>query len=257
MATNHFLTVSGKGFSMEFPDPDEELLPGVSWGKPEVFFTPAFWKARYHIEEAHKNHSQVTLGESLVEEVAACLIAGHGVSGEDGISVYRQMKDEGYWSSPSSDYSIYETRLSSDFVRNSGTTFRYRFPKQKARYLSVALPSCRKVDIDALSDLELRNFLTTLPGIGLKISSWIVRNLRQSNSVAVLDVHLLRAGRLMKLFPPSIRLPKDYLLLERRFLAFAKAIDVTPSILDSLIWAHMRNIPNGIRKAVLLKSKFD
>ena len=31
---------------LELPDPDEVVVPGVQWGRPEVPFTPAYWAAR-------------------------------------------------------------------------------------------------------------------------------------------------------------------------------------------------------------------
>ena len=42
-------------------------------------------------------------------------------------------------------------------------------------------------------DVVLRDALTAIPGVGLKTASWAVRNHRASDSVAVLDVHIVRA----------------------------------------------------------------
>ena len=79
-----------------------------------------------------------------------------------------------------------------------------------------------------------------LPGIGPKTASWIVRNWLGSDDVAILDVHVLRAGILMGLFPEDCRLPKDYEVLEKKFLDFARAIQVRASLLDAIMWRDMR-----------------
>jgi thermostable 8-oxoguanine DNA glycosylase len=44
----------------------------------------------------------------------------------------------------------------------------------------------------------------------------------------------------MSLVPEAVSLPKDYFVLEQRFLDFAKAINVRSSVLDAVIWAEMR-----------------
>ena len=47
----------------------------------------------------------------------------------------------------------------------------------------------------------LRDALTAIPGVGLKTASWAVRNHRASDSVAVLDVHIVRACEHLGVFP--------------------------------------------------------
>jgi thermostable 8-oxoguanine DNA glycosylase len=79
-----------------------------------------------------------------------------------------------------------------------------------------------------------------LPGIGPKTASWIVRNWTGTDEVAILDVHVLRAGQLMGLFPREIKLPRDYGRLEQIFLEFSKALNVRASLLDAIIWREMR-----------------
>jgi len=93
---------------------------------------------------------------------------------------------------------------------------------------------------EALTALELRDELLNLEGVGPKTASWIVRNLRGSDEVAILDIHVLRACSAMAVFPEEVSLPKDYEALERRFLNFATAIEVRASILDAVMWTEMR-----------------
>ena len=80
-------------------------------------------------------------------------------------------------------------------------------------------------------------------GVGPKTASWIVRNLTGSDEVAILDIHIIRACRLMSLFPREVRLPRDYGPLEERFLKFAEGLGVGAAVLDALIWTKMREMP--------------
>jgi thermostable 8-oxoguanine DNA glycosylase len=77
-------------------------------------------------------------------------------------------------------------------------------------------------------------------GIGPKTASWIVRNWYDSDDVAILDVHIVRAGQIAGVFPRTAALPRDYYVLEDLFLRFARAIEVRPSALDAKMWSQMR-----------------
>jgi len=131
-----------------------------------------------------------------------------------------------------------------------GRARRYRFPRQKAHLLAAAL---RGLDaLDALAgDRELRDDLTRLPGIGPKTASWIVRNIRCSDAVAILDVHIVRAGRLAGIFPLGVTPERHYGRLEARFLAFALDIGVRASVLDALMWDYMRRLPHALTQGAL------
>ncbi|WP_245974117.1 hypothetical protein [Bosea caraganae] len=121
-----------------------------------------------------------------------------------------------------------------------GRFVRYRFPRQRASRLFEALRRLDELPVDQLSPLDLRKELITLPGIGPKTASWIVRNWTGTDAVAILDVHVIRAGQMMGLFPERVRLPRDYATLEARFLDFATALRVPASYLDALMWREMR-----------------
>ncbi|MFC5507087.1 hypothetical protein [Bosea massiliensis] len=97
-----------------------------------------------------------------------------------------------------------------------------------------------QIDAGLLSDVELRDELIGLPGIGPKTASWVVRNYRDSDSVAVLDVHIVRAGQFLGLFSKGETPQRDYPSLESKFLRFAEAIRTPASLLDALMWQHMR-----------------
>jgi endonuclease III len=45
----------------------------------------------------------------------------------------------------------------------------------------------------------------SLPGIGPKTASWIARNWLDADDVAILDIHIMRVGQVIGLFPLSKR----------------------------------------------------
>src|SRR6202044_1465019 len=139
---------------------------------------------------------------------------------------------------PSAD--ILERALSETFIV-LGRPRRYRYPRQKARYLAQSMR--RLCDFtEPADDLELRDSLTEFPGIGLKTASWIVRNHRASNKVAVIDIHILRAGQHIGLFRSDLTPQRDYRTLESAFISFAAAINVAAGLLDAVIWDQMRRL---------------
>lgn len=107
---------------------------------------------------------------------------------------------------------------------------RYRFASQRAKYLAGTLAGLNEIDEDDLGDLELRDALCGLPGIGPKTASWIVRNRRGSDAVAILDVHIVRACVHMGVFPDKADPARHYLDLERRFLDFCIGAGANVSI---------------------------
>jgi len=158
---------------------------------------------------------------------------------ELGLAAYARLRDRGLLTGTPSQARL-EAQLSEPFLLN-GRLRRYRFPRQKARFLVTCLQRLSQFP-EPPDDVALRDQLTTLPGIGLKTASWIVRNCRASNAVAIIDIHILRAGRLIGLFGASHDPSRHYRDLERRFLDLAAAISTPASTLDALIWDYMRRL---------------
>ena len=96
------------------------------------------------------------------------------------------------------------------------------------------------------SGRALRDWLLELPGIGYKTASWIARNWLDADDVAILDIHILRAGALAGFFSSGLTVERHYLQLEAEFLALSKAIDVRPSRLDALMWYQMMSAPSVV-----------
>jgi thermostable 8-oxoguanine DNA glycosylase len=173
----------------------------------------------------------------------ACLLGGHGIPAEVGIAAFEALKRTGLLSCTDVSVDDISQELSQPIQMHNGKLLKYRFAKQKSQYIAKLLAS--NIDVNGYSShRELRDDLMNLPGFGFKTASWVVRNWFDSDLVAILDIHIHRAGILAGFFDPSHSLPKDYLLMERRFLAFAVLIGVRPSILDAIMWEHLKRDGN-------------
>jgi thermostable 8-oxoguanine DNA glycosylase len=238
-------SIEGQIRSLMLPGPSEEVLPGVYWGAFDEFMTPAFWAGRAWVESDLASAQHYKLGSTLEEEVAACLLGGFGIPAEVGLAAFERLRDAQLLAqSPTAD-ALWA--LLSEPLSVGGRRVRYRFARQKAEYLSRSLQRLDGQGVDRLGDLELREFLLALPGIGPKTASWITRNWRDSDAVAILDVHICRACTVAGVFPLDCRPERDYPLLETKYLEFARAIGVRPSVLDNIIWQTMRRLPAGGR----------
>lgn len=212
-----------------------------SWGDANRPMTPAYWAAQSWMWTLDAPH-HYRLGSSLEEELLACMLGGYGIPAEVGLAAYDRLRRSMH-ASPDAladDKAVLEA-LSAPF-RVGERTVRYRFARQKAGYVSAAFRELPDVD-RSLDDVALRDELTRLRGVGRKTASWVVRNLRRSDKVAILDVHILRAGRSLGIFDPGLTVERHYLALEAAYLRFAASIGTAASILDSVMWNTMRQLP--------------
>ena len=233
------MTPGMKGMALP-TDPNDELLPGVRWGKPEWIPSAAFWSSMLRL--ATEADSFVSSEGSLAQEVSFCLIGGYGITAEVNKAVHDLLLDRGMFDAGRKPSAVELEALLRQPVEVNRRTVHYRFPRQRAGRLSFALAYIEDHPPPAGDDLALRRYLITIPGIGPKTASWIVRNWLGSDNVAILDVHVLRAGLKIGLFLPPVRLPRDYEALERRFLEFCMALGERPSLVDAVMWRCMRNM---------------
>ena len=68
------------------------------------------------------------------------------------------------------------------------------------------------------------------------------------DDVAILDIHVLRAGAIAGFFGPGLKVERDYLALEEQLLRFSEAIGVRASELDAVIWYEMMSSPLTVRR---------
>lgn len=222
------------------PSADSEFHKGVMWGSDGKLYTPAFWKSQYLLFDDEKEFGiNYSLGENILEEIVACMLGGFGLKSELGLLAFERLKEEKIIKK-NADYNKILNLLKSPFLINNKNA-KYRFPFQKAKYIHELL---NREDIDEIplnNDLDLRNWLLNVKGIGMKTASWITRNYLKSESVAIIDIHIYRACQIMGLFDKNYDIQKDYNKLEEIFLMFCKKLEVMPSKMDALMWLHMKH----------------
>jgi thermostable 8-oxoguanine DNA glycosylase len=222
---------------LSLPSTAARVYRKILWGDFNSFYTPAFWKTQVWFREL-QGSARFAMGRDLLEEAAACLLGGFGFRAELGHAAFERIRDQGLLL-PGIAESDLERSLAVP-LQIGGRAIRYRFPRQKARYLHALIAAFNAGNASSLNDLELRRWLMKIPGIGYKTASWILRNARASDRVAILDVHVIRACQNLGLFDAGLRVEKDYETMEALFLHFAHALEVSPALLDLTMWEVMR-----------------
>jgi N-glycosylase/DNA lyase len=230
---------------IELPSEDDEVVPGVRWGAIEAFPTPAYWAYQVLARRAQGTRINYRLGTTLREEVGACLLGGHGIPASVGLAAFEVMRAHGAFTGAAHGEDTLFDWLSAP-VQVGERTVRYRFARQKAKYLAAALAKMHDETPPMASGRQLRDWLTGIPGIGFKTASWVARNWLDADDVAILDIHLLRAGFLAGFFPQDLTVERHYLQLESMFITFSEGLGVRPSELDAIIWWEMMSSAGSV-----------
>lgn len=225
-------------FTIELPSAEAEVIPGVPWGLIEAFPSPAYWAYQVYARRLLGESIRYRLGATLAEEVGACLLGGHGISARVGLAAFRHIKQKGAFSGEPPSAETLHAWLKEPMDAD-GHPVHYRFAQQKARYLAAALHTLALENPPQTTGRALRNWLLAIPGVGYKTASWIARNWLDADDVAILDIHLVRAGLLGRFFDGSLTVERHYLALEEQFLRFSEGLGLRASELDALIWAEM------------------
>ncbi len=227
--------------ALELPAPSEDVIAGVKWGQFDHIFSPAFWYSRVWYQRALAHTVVYRLGENLAEEIVACLLGGYGLPAEVGLAAFQRLKQRGLFSRPRFSESRIESALMEPLPIR-GRQVRYRYPKQRSHFIAEALKRLSSEPTPLADDLALRAWLLTFKGVGPKTASWITRNFLDSDNVAILDIHIYRAGVLAGVFRPEQNVVRDYNDLEARLIQFARALNVRLAVLDTLMWSEMRQM---------------
>lgn len=238
-------------YECNIPEHNAQVLPGIDWGHAGTPFTPAYWRLVSIVNAKKNNSTNYHLGKSLKEEVIACLLGGHGITGELGVAAYHHLINKGILEKDFSAQEI-ESLLREPFELN-GKFVKYRYPKKKAKYIFSAINFLRKNNLPGNNGKVVRDWLIAIPGIGYKTASWIVRNWLDADDVAILDIHIHRAGVLMGIYDSNDNVARDYLKMEEKFIQMSKQIDIPANMLDSQIWHELRSSPGIVRRMLLEK----
>jgi N-glycosylase/DNA lyase len=185
-------------------------------------------------------------------ELLFCLLGGHGITYELALSASRVLAPIKVFSDQRSDHDL-ATRVRHELMqpqfeprRQDGSLRRYRFPDSKSRLITSARTWVRAAHpVQTLRSMrtqrEHRDFLCGCPGVGPKTASWLLRNLGLGDELAIIDVHVLRAltgtNRI-----GSVRLPRDYELIEKAFLAWCAELGASPPAFDLFVWEAQRGV---------------
>lgn len=214
------------------------------WGRRHELGTAAFW-----IDQTRQRHPSGShrFGQTLAEEVVACLLGGHGMRAGLGIAAFERLRKRGLISLVKPP-SVEELRaeLAVPLTLADGSLVRYRFPNQRAHRIAVAI-QILAAEHAPPGGFELRNWLLKIPGIGPKTASWITRNWSDSEGIAIIDVHVHRAGVAAGFFAPHWRLPAHYGHFEEAFCAVARIGCVSTAALDARIWRDMAYLGSARR----------
>jgi thermostable 8-oxoguanine DNA glycosylase len=248
MTQRALLLHDGELLEKVFPAPEALVSDCLPWGRFDVFFTPAYWANACWMHSVDYPTTSLRLGKSLMEEAAACLLGGHGIPAEIGLAAFRRLAESNLLEEEEVGAERFQVHLSTP-LEVGGHPVRYRFARQKAQYLADLHRRFRLGGVPTEA-LPLRQWMMDVKGVGPKTASWIVRNWLYSDEVAILDIHILRAGRLAGFFPVEETVERHYFSLEKRFLSFSKGIGARASELDAVIWSTMREMPEMVDEAL-------
>jgi N-glycosylase/DNA lyase len=230
--------------TLTLPAPEEEIVKGVKWGDHTHLFTPAYWKTLLWFEQENLTIQNHRLGDNIKEEITACLLGGYGIPAEVGLAAFYRLRDFGVLDSVSSEEDIFN--LLSTPLAIGEKKIKYRFARQKSKYLSLALEKLSNEKAPEKNDILFRSWLMGFPGISWKTASWVTRNWFDSDQVAIIDIHIHRAGLLMKIYNSTQTPAKNYQEMENSFLDLAGNMSVRASRLDALIWQEMKYAGNMV-----------
>lgn len=235
--------------NVELPDPDDQVIENVRWGEVYAFPTPAYWAYQVIARRLEAKPIRYKLGGTLKEEMGACLLGGHGIPASVGLAAFSHLRAKGAFERVGIDTQTLAGWLSEP-LSIEGRMVRYRFAKQKSAYLAEALQRLDREAAPEHSGRALRDWLLACPGIGHKTASWIARNWLDADDVAILDIHILRAGVFAGFFNPAMTVERDYIDLERKFLDFSRGLGVKASELDAVMWYVMMSSPRVVQSIV-------
>ena len=198
-------------------------------------------------------HSPYHAHGTLAEEIAFCLLSGHGITAEMARAAFVACQDAGLMDTLSMNALEWAEVLGSP-MQIGERKLSYRYPNQKAKFLGDAMRHIQEDRLDMTDGRSLRDSLMEIKGVGPKTAGFIARNFLDTDDVAILDIHIVRAGVLCDLFQPEQKVEKQYFSMESQYIDFCQSMNVRPAVLDCLIWDQMRTFGRFALDAIKYKS---
>jgi len=225
----------------------------------DTFVPSPILNAYYRLEKSVNHRTWYNLSEDrLWQELCFCILSGNvafelaksvvQVLTEKGFLDYRWMKEDN-----KSSLILFQELDKPHFQprKKNGELRKYRYPKKRSAEIVNAARvlyhnnSIKKVLSDLNSDIEVRNFFVKqISGLGIKEASHFLRNIGFSNSLAIIDVHVLtflKEFSLVDFDTNSSLTPQRYLRLEKTLKNLADYHGLDLALFDLAIWHYMRN----------------
>lgn len=243
----------GQLVKRELPDPAAYVWKEIAWGEHYCLFTPAYWVSQVWMHQPEEGSINPYYSQrSLPEEVVFCMLSGFGITAELAGAAFQACRQHGLIERRSRNPEDWADVLRMPLTL-LGRHVHYRYPNQKAKFLADAMGLIDDGQLDSSCGRTLRNSLLRIKGCGPKTAGFIARNYLDADDVAILDIHVIRAGLLMGLFSQSDKVESDYADMERRYLEFCGALQVRPSLFDCVVWDQMRILGDCAIEAVNFK----
>ena len=214
----------------------------VPWHHSYEIGSAAFWIDQTQRSQLPARHA---LGTSLREEFAACILGGYGITGPMTLAAFHAIRDDGLLHEDQHPNCADIEAVLRTPLQVAGHTrpIRYRFARQRAERIASGLAMLPDLTpAENTPARQLRDALLAIPGVGMKTASWIARNVRDSDDLAVIDIHIHRAGVIAGVFDRGWTLPKHYRWFEDAFCGWAQAGGVRTADLDACVWNQMAHV---------------
>lgn len=196
----------------------------------------------------------VTNERQLWWHLAACTLSGR-VPYSTAVAAADRLIAEGFpWSDDNPDMSRLLRQISHTLCEPfdlGSSTVRYRFPHTRAAWLTATVSHVRdqhgqlRILVESFSKPEdLRAYLVSdIQGFGPKQSSMFLRDTGLTDSMAIIDAHVLRFMNIvcgLAVAPHQLSRLPAYERYEANLWAYVHRWNVPMSVVDRAIWAVMR-----------------
>lgn len=198
--------------------------------------------------------------EQMWEELCFCILSAN-VSYDLVKSCISVLQDRGYLdikqliSNKNSKKDLFNILNMPTFQpkKKDGTLRKYRYPKVRSEQIIKAAhfiysenKSIKEILNKFESDIDARNYLAlNISGLGIKEASHFLRNIHYSDSLAILDIHMLEFLRQRTLihFKKGKALTKNvYLKIETVLRNYVRFHKLNLAVFDLAVWYYMRNL---------------
>lgn len=210
------------------------------------------------IKTRHREHWKQVREERLWKELVFCILSANVsyelVKSTVDVLDRRKLLDAYWLINVRNSAQILSEELGKPLfepIKKDGGGRKYRYPRrgqkivEAARIIYIKNMSIKNMLEKAKSDTLLRNNLAeTIPGLGFKEASHFLRNIGFSNSLAIIDIHILdfiSQYLNVDLKKRSVATTKQYIIFEKILQNFSEYHGLNLAIFDLAIWFYMRD----------------